>query len=282
MCGITGIVCADRRPASPVLVRRMTDALEHRGPDGEGFFVEGSVGFGHRRLSIIDLSSAGRPADDDGRRPPRSSRTTARPTTSGSCGSELEALGHRFRSRTDSEVVLEAYARVGHGAVEPPQRHVRVRGAATREHARASSWRATGYGDQAALLRRAGRDRCSSRPRSRRCLRTRTCRVEHRPATRCSSTSPSRTSSATARCSAASRSLPAGCTLTVRSTVPAAATLPERYWDFAFEEPRAVGRAPRSTSPSSIGSSGRRSSRQLVSDVPRRLVPQRRAWTPAR
>ena len=37
MCGITGIVCADRRPASAVIVRRMTDALEHRGPDGEGY-----------------------------------------------------------------------------------------------------------------------------------------------------------------------------------------------------------------------------------------------------
>ena len=57
MCGITGIVCADRRPASPVIVRRMTDALEHRGPDGEGYCVHESVAFGHRRLAIIDLSA---------------------------------------------------------------------------------------------------------------------------------------------------------------------------------------------------------------------------------
>ena len=117
MCGITGIVCADRRPASPVIVRRMTDALEHRGPDGEGFCVYESVAFGHRRLSIIDLSPAGD-------QPMTTADGTHTLTYNGETynfrelRAELEALGHRFRSRTDSEVVLEAYAEWGLEAVE--------------------------------------------------------------------------------------------------------------------------------------------------------------------
>ena len=117
MCGITGIVCADRRPASPVIVRRMTDALEHRGPDGEGFCVHESVAFGHRRLSIIDLSPAGD-------QPMTTADGIHTLTYNGETynfqelRAELEALGHRFRSRTDSEVVLEAYAEWGLEAVE--------------------------------------------------------------------------------------------------------------------------------------------------------------------
>ena len=59
MCGIAGFVNVDGAPASPVLLRRMTDAIAHRGPDGEGHWVEGGVAIGHRRLAIIDLSPAG-------------------------------------------------------------------------------------------------------------------------------------------------------------------------------------------------------------------------------
>jgi asparagine synthase (glutamine-hydrolysing) len=117
MCGITGIVCADRRPASPALVRRMTDALAHRGPDGEGFFADGPVAFGHRRLSIIDLSTAGNQ--------PMSTADGAYTLSYNGetynfreLRAELEGLGRRFRSRTDSEVVLEAYAEWGPEAVE--------------------------------------------------------------------------------------------------------------------------------------------------------------------
>ena len=61
MCGIAGIYnYADpARPVDRQLLERMTRALRHRGPDGEGFFVEGPIGFGHRRLAIVDLSPAG-------------------------------------------------------------------------------------------------------------------------------------------------------------------------------------------------------------------------------
>ena len=58
MCGIAGIYHFDGTPASPVTLKAMTDALVHRGPDGEGQFTDGPVALGHRRLSIIDLSDA--------------------------------------------------------------------------------------------------------------------------------------------------------------------------------------------------------------------------------
>lgn len=58
MCGVTGILNLDGQPASPVILRRMTDAIAHRGPDGEGHLIDGTLGLGHRRLAIIDLSPA--------------------------------------------------------------------------------------------------------------------------------------------------------------------------------------------------------------------------------
>ena len=59
MCGITGLINLNGAPISPVILQKMTDAIVHRGPDGEGHWVEGNVGLGHRRLAIIDLSPAG-------------------------------------------------------------------------------------------------------------------------------------------------------------------------------------------------------------------------------
>ena len=57
MCGIAGLIAADG--ASPDLLRRMTDTIEHRGPDDQGQWIDGAVGLGHRRLSIVDLSPSG-------------------------------------------------------------------------------------------------------------------------------------------------------------------------------------------------------------------------------
>ena len=60
MCGVAGILNLDGASASPVALRRMTDAIAHRGPDGEGHYTDGALGLGHRRLAIIDLSPGGR------------------------------------------------------------------------------------------------------------------------------------------------------------------------------------------------------------------------------
>ena len=60
MCGITGLIYLNRDIVSPVILKKMTDAIAHRGPDGEGHWIEGNVGIGHRRLAIIDLSPEGK------------------------------------------------------------------------------------------------------------------------------------------------------------------------------------------------------------------------------
>src|SRR5687768_13072996 len=59
MCGIVAAYRRNGRPVDPEVVVAMRDALVHRGPDDEGLLVDGSVGLGHRRLSIVDLSAAG-------------------------------------------------------------------------------------------------------------------------------------------------------------------------------------------------------------------------------
>ncbi len=117
MCGITGIINLDGAPVSPVILQKMTDAIAHRGPDGEGQWVEGSVGLGHRRLAILDLSPAGH-------QPMISSDHRYILSYNGEVYNfqhlrlELEAEGYWFRSKTDTEVVLYALAQWGAQAIE--------------------------------------------------------------------------------------------------------------------------------------------------------------------
>lgn len=107
MCGIAGLFHTNGAPVSPVVLKRMTDVIAHRGPDGEGHYIDGGLGLGHRRLSIIDLSAAGRQpmASEDGR---YVIVYNGEVYNFGELRVELEAKGYRFRSRTDSEVVLKA------------------------------------------------------------------------------------------------------------------------------------------------------------------------------
>jgi asparagine synthase (glutamine-hydrolysing) len=112
MCGITGIFNLDNEPASSVILQRMTNAIAHRGPDGEGFYVDGPVGLGHRRLAIIDLSPSGH-------QPMMTTDGNYVLIYNGEMYNfqeirlELEAHGHQFHSRSDSEVVLHAYIQWG-------------------------------------------------------------------------------------------------------------------------------------------------------------------------
>jgi asparagine synthase (glutamine-hydrolysing) len=116
MCGITGLIHIDGAPVSPVILQKMTDAIAHRGPDGEGQWIEGNVGFGHRRLAIIDLSPAGH-------QPMISTDHRYVLTYNGEIynhrelRAELEAAGYWFRSKSDSEVVLHALAQWGTAAL---------------------------------------------------------------------------------------------------------------------------------------------------------------------
>lgn len=118
MCGIAGQL--NFRSGAPVdrqVVQGMCDLLAHRGPDGEGVYACGHVGLGHRRLAIIDLSPAGR-------QPMASEDERFRITFNGEVynfldlRADLEARGHRFRSRTDTEVVLAAYREFGVGCLD--------------------------------------------------------------------------------------------------------------------------------------------------------------------
>jgi len=106
MCGIAGVYAFGGRPDRDV-VERMTAAIGHRGPDGSGHAFSGPAGLGHRRLSIIDLDGGSQPMSTaDG-------RFTI--TYNGELYNfvdlrdELVARGHTFRTRSDTEVVLQAY-----------------------------------------------------------------------------------------------------------------------------------------------------------------------------
>ena len=99
------------------MLRKMTDAIAHRGPDGEGFYTDSFIGLGHRRLAIIDLSPAGHQ--------PMITRDgqyvlsyNGEVYNFQELRLQLEALGYHFHSRTDSEVVLYAYAEWGEKALD--------------------------------------------------------------------------------------------------------------------------------------------------------------------
>lgn len=112
MCGIAGILHLDGRPAQAEPLHRMCQVLAHRGPDDGAVIVDGPMGMGHRRLAIIDLSPTARQpmVSDDG---------TTWISFNGEIYNfrELRALyaaeGDRFRSQSDTEVLLHAYAREG-------------------------------------------------------------------------------------------------------------------------------------------------------------------------
>ena len=118
MCGIAGIFdMRGDRPVDQDLLARMTDAMRHRGPDDSGFHVAPGIGLGHRRLSIIDLSPLGHQPlfNEDG---------SVCVVFNGEIYNflalvkELQALGHQFRSRCDTEVIVHAWEEWGEDCVQ--------------------------------------------------------------------------------------------------------------------------------------------------------------------
>lgn len=104
MCGIAGQFNFDGKPADKSLVKLMTRALQHRGPDGEGFYFDRHVGLGHRRLSIIDLET--------GRQPMSNEDDTIWLVSNSEIYNfvelreELESKGHQFKTKCDTEVII--------------------------------------------------------------------------------------------------------------------------------------------------------------------------------
>ncbi|MEO5670663.1 MAG: asparagine synthase (glutamine-hydrolyzing) [Ramlibacter sp.] len=117
MCGIVGLIHTDASPVPAQTLQSMTDAVAHRGPDGQAHWIEGNVGLGHRRLSIIDLTSA---ADQ----PMVSADHRYVLTYNGELynfrelRAELQRLGYWFRSTGDTEVVLYALIAWGVAALD--------------------------------------------------------------------------------------------------------------------------------------------------------------------
>lgn len=110
MCGIAGIVSRNSDRLADQ-VQQMCDLIAHRGPDGQGVEVWPGVALGHRRLAIVDLSAAGhQPMSRDGR---FTIVYNGEVYNHHELRAELEALGHRFKSHTDTEVILAAYAQWG-------------------------------------------------------------------------------------------------------------------------------------------------------------------------
>ena len=121
MCGITGVLYADRhRSAEREVLKQMGDAIAHRGPDGEGCFRANHVGLVHRRLAIIDLAGGDQPISNEDE--------SVHVVFNGEIYNypelwqELEARGHRFRTRSDTEVLVHLYEEHG------PELVTRLRG----------------------------------------------------------------------------------------------------------------------------------------------------------
>lgn len=112
MCGVAGVINLDGRLVEIADLRRMTSAIQHRGPDGEGHWQEDNVGLGHRRLSIIDLT-------DSGSQPMVSHDGRFVLSYNGEIynykklRSELVGLGRKFRGESDTEVVLNSLSQWG-------------------------------------------------------------------------------------------------------------------------------------------------------------------------
>jgi asparagine synthase (glutamine-hydrolysing) len=111
MCGICGKLTFDGQPVDRVQLSTMRDLMTHRGPDDSGIFLQGPVGLGHRRLSIIDLSGGHQPiANEDG---------TVTVIFNGeiynfeSLRQELVARGHTLKTRSDTEVIVHLYEELG-------------------------------------------------------------------------------------------------------------------------------------------------------------------------
>src|SRR3989454_9343085 len=115
MCGIAGLISAGPRPDTAELVRRMTAALAHRGPDGEGCWMDDQAALGHRRLAIIDVAGGAQPLVNE--------TGSVRVVCNGEIynyrelRAELEARGHRFQTASDCETIVHLYEDEGPDAI---------------------------------------------------------------------------------------------------------------------------------------------------------------------
>ncbi|MBF0588639.1 MAG: amidotransferase 1, exosortase A system-associated [Magnetococcales bacterium] len=117
MCGLSGLFdLRDRREPDRNLLQHMTDSLSHRGPDGSGIHLEAGVGLGHRRLAIIDLAGGQQPLFNEDHSV--SVVFNGEIYNFSALADELRGMGHRFRTRSDTEVIVHAWESWGPKCVE--------------------------------------------------------------------------------------------------------------------------------------------------------------------
>src|ERR1041385_6279281 len=118
MCGVNGIALSSKsgQHVHRDVLRRMRDVITHRGPDDEGMFIDGRIGLGHRRLSIVDVAGGHQPmSNEDG---------SLQITYNGEIynhadyRAELERLGHVYHTHSDTETILHLYEEHGHRCVD--------------------------------------------------------------------------------------------------------------------------------------------------------------------
>ncbi|HNW94432.1 MAG TPA: asparagine synthase (glutamine-hydrolyzing), partial [bacterium] len=118
MCGICGIYYADpRRTADRATLERMTDSMTHRGPDAAGYYYDGRLALGHRRLKIIDLTEAANQPMGNADRS-RWLVFNGEIYNYRELRMELQARGHHFMTQSDTEVILHAYDAWGERCLE--------------------------------------------------------------------------------------------------------------------------------------------------------------------
>jgi asparagine synthase (glutamine-hydrolysing) len=112
MCGIVGVFNLNGEPFALSNLKQMSEAIAHRGPDGDGYFIDNHIGLAHKRLAILDVSSKGAQ--------PMTSKDGNWVITFNGCiynylelKQELQAKGHSFISTTDTEVIVEGLAEYG-------------------------------------------------------------------------------------------------------------------------------------------------------------------------
>src|ERR1700730_14097215 len=116
MCGIAGFVNKDRSSSCEQILERMTTAIQHRWPDGEGYYSDAHAHLGHRRLSIIDVAAGAQPMTNESGslwivyNGEIYNHAALRPS--------LERAGHQYRTRCDTEAILHAYEQWGPGCLE--------------------------------------------------------------------------------------------------------------------------------------------------------------------
>ena len=116
MCGIAGIVAYDGGVVDAEALRRMTEAIRHRGPDDEGYHLGPGVGLGARRLAIVDVEGGNQPLYNEDRS--IALVCNGELYNHAELRRELEARGHRFATRTDTEVLVHLYEESGERCME--------------------------------------------------------------------------------------------------------------------------------------------------------------------